>query len=127
MSKAIDGICSEILDEAKRDIEKVSEYISEGTISLAAHECIMDRMQRTFKYLCILVAIMAIAMATTVTAFVWLWSQYNYESSESTSTITYTTEAEDGGNAVINKDGEVTINGEGYNDNGDQNQDSNND
>jgi hypothetical protein len=60
-----------------------------------------------------------IGLVASNMAWLYVFQSYDY-----TSIITtYTTETEGGGNAVINKDGEVNINGKSYTDDRDSNED----
>ena len=77
------------------------------TISYAAHEGMMARMERTIRRLWILCIILILLLAGTNAA--WIWYESQFEDVVSTE-ISQDVNPEDGGNAVIN-DG-VHINGE---------------
>lgn len=76
------------------------------TISYAAHEGMMARMERTIRRLWILCIILIILLAGTNAAWIWYESQFMDESL----TVTQDLDSGNGGDAVIN-DG-VHINGE---------------
>lgn len=77
------------------------------SISYAAHEGMMARMERTIRRLWILCIILIILLAGTNGAWIWYESQFE---DATTTEITQDVNSDDGGNAVIN-DG-VHINGE---------------
>lgn len=76
------------------------------TISYAAHEGMMARMERTIRRLWILCIILIILLAGTNAAWIWYENQFMDESL----TVTQDLDSGNGGDAVIN-DG-VHINGE---------------
>lgn len=63
---------------------------------------------RTVKRLWIIIMIQCLIIAGMVAYYVWHESQFEYEITE-----TYTSESDDGGIAIVNRDGEVHY-GEGY-------------
>ena len=76
------------------------------TISYAAHEGMMARMERTIRRLWILCIILILLLAGSNAAWIWYESQFMDESL----TVTQDLDSGNGGDAVIN-DG-VHINGE---------------
>lgn len=77
------------------------------TIDYFTHEGMMARMERIIRRLWILCIIIFLALVGTNTYWIWFESQFEDEV-----TTTYTSDATDGGNAIINDSGEVNINGE---------------
>jgi len=77
------------------------------TIPYLVHEGIMARQERTIKRLWILCIVIFIAFVGSNLGWMYYESQFTEEV-----TTTYTSDATDGGNAVINGDGSVNINGE---------------
>ena len=82
-------------------------------IPYAVHELAMARAERTYKRLWITNLILIFLFVGTIIGFVYYENQF-----EDVVTTTYEADAMDGGNAVINGDGSVNINGESesYND-----------
>ena len=77
------------------------------SVPYIAHEASMARMERQAKRLWIAVLLLIVLLVGTNAAC--LYSESSFEDSVTT---TYEADAEDGGNAVINGDGRVNINGE---------------
>jgi len=77
-------------------------------IPFIAYESGMARMERTNKRLWIVVIILILALIITNGAWTWYESQF-----EDVVTETYTSESDDGGIAIVNRDGEVNY-GEGF-------------
>lgn len=77
------------------------------SVPYIAHEASMARMERQAKRLWIAVLLLIVLMVGTNAA--WLYYESSFEDSVTT---TYEADAADGGNAIINGDGEVNINGE---------------
>lgn len=77
------------------------------TIPYLVHEGIMARQERTIKRLWILCIVIFIALVATNAGWIYYEQQFEDEV-----TTTYTSDAADGGNAIINDSGEVNINGE---------------
>ena len=73
-----------------------------------AHELSMARMERQAKRLWIAVLLLIVMLVGTNGA--WLWYNYQFETVE-TVTEEYQADASDGGNAIINGDGSVNIDG----------------
>lgn len=67
-----------------------------------AHESMMARLERTIKRLWILAIILTVALIATNAAWIYYESQWVYEET----TESYQAEANDGGNAVINGEGQ---------------------
>ena len=68
-----------------------------------------DTLNKLIRALVIVVIVMSVALASVVGAFIWYLNQYDFVSKETTVEAT----SEDGGaTAVLNEDGEVTIDGE---------------
>lgn len=77
------------------------------TIPYAAHESAMVRAERSAKRLWILIILLVLLLVGTNIA--WLVYESQYEVIETTET--YEADATDGGNAIINGNGSVEING----------------
>ena len=77
------------------------------SVPYIAHEASMARMERHSKRLWIAVLLLIVLMVVTNAA--WLFYESSFEDS---ATTTYEADADDGGNAIINGDGRVNINGE---------------
>ena len=71
------------------------------------HESEMARAERTIKRLWITTLILIFMLVGTNAAWIWYENQF-----EDVVTTTYEADAMDGGNAVINGEGSVNINGE---------------
>lgn len=79
----------------------------QASVPYVVHESAMARAERAAKRLWIVVLVLIVMLVGTNAA--WLW----YESSfEDIVTTTYEADAQDGGNAVINGDGSISINGQ---------------
>lgn len=76
-----------------------------------------DRFRRNHYVICLLILFLFLTNAI----WIYVFQSYDYTS---TTTTTYSTESEKGGNAIINRDGEVKINGESI-DNDNNNKDKN--
>lgn len=76
-------------------------------IPYIVHEGMMARQERTIRRLWILCIIIFVAFVGSNCAWMYYESQFTDEV-----TTSYTSDATDGGNAIINDSGEVTINGE---------------
>ena len=77
------------------------------SVPYIAHEASMARMERQTKRLWIAVLLLIVLIVGTNAA--WLYYESSFEDS---ATTTYEADADDGGNAIINGDGRVNINGE---------------
>ena len=77
------------------------------SIPYAAYELSMARAERTAKRLWITILILIFLLVGTNMAWVYYENQF-----EDVVTTTYEADAMDGGNAVINGEGSVNINGE---------------
>lgn len=77
------------------------------SVPYIAHEAAMARMERQAKRLWIAVLLLIVLIVGTNAA--WLYYEISFEDSVTT---TYEADATDGGNAIVNGDGEVNINGE---------------
>lgn len=77
-------------------------------IPFIAYESGMARMERTNKRLWVVVIILIVALIASNAGWIWYESQFTEEVTE-----TYTSESDDGGIAIVNRDGEVNY-GEGY-------------
>lgn len=77
------------------------------------HESALARMERMVKRLWVTVLVFIFLLVGTNGAWLWWESQF-----EEITTTTYEADATDGGNAVINGDGSVNINGESESHNG---------
>lgn len=71
------------------------------------HESAMARSERAAKRLWIVIILLIVLLVGSNCAWLWYESQF-----EEVTTTTYEADATDGGNAVINGDGSVNINGE---------------
>ena len=78
-----------------------------GPVPYIAYEAAMARLERIIKRLWIVIIILILLLAGTNAAWIY------YEAQWEDVTTTYEAEANDGGNAVINGSGEVSIYGEG--------------
>lgn len=86
---------------------KVKTCKEPESVPYIVHEASMARMERQTKRLWIAVLLLIVMLVGTNAA--WL----HYESSfEDSVTTTYEADATDGGNAIVNGDGEVNVNGE---------------
>ena len=83
-------------------------------IPYIAHESMMSRMERTIKRLWIMAIILIVLLVGTNLA--WLYYEMQFEDVVTTETFTQEAITDDGGYAIINGEGEVTINGEGKSD-----------
>lgn len=79
-----------------------------GPVPYIAYEAAMARLERIIKRLWIIIIILIVLLAGTNAA----WIYYEAQWEEVTTVESYQAEADNGGNAVINGNGEVTINGE---------------
>lgn len=79
-------------------------------VSYIVHEGAMARMERTVKRLWITIILLIALLVATNGA--WLYYDSQYEDSVTT-TKTYEATADDGGNAVVNGNGDISINGNG--------------
>lgn len=79
-----------------------------AVIPIAQHEKDQNRLMSIIKWL-IAVIVVLIILAVGSNAF-WIWKNSQYEIVEET-TEEYEANAEDGGNAIINNDGSVSVNG----------------
>ena len=77
------------------------------SIPYAAYELAMARAERTAKRLWITILTLIFLLVGSNCVWIWYNSQF-----EDVITTTYEADAQDGGNAVINGDGSVNINGE---------------
>lgn len=77
-------------------------------IPFIAYESGMARMERTNKRLWVVVIILIVALIASNAVWIYYESQFTEEITE-----TYTSESDDGGIAIVNRDGEVNY-GEGY-------------
>ena len=77
------------------------------SVPYIVHESAMARMERTAKRLWITILILIFLLVGTNMAWVYYENQF-----EDVVTTTYEADAMDGGNAVINGEGSVNINGE---------------
>jgi cell division septal protein FtsQ len=84
------------------------------TISYAAHEGMMARMERTIRRLWILCIILILLLAGTNAA--WLWYEMQFEDVVTTNEITQDVNSDGGGDAIVNDgvhiNGQSTANGE---------------
>lgn len=80
------------------------------SVPYIVHESAMARAERTAKRLWITILVLIFLLVGTNCAWLWYESQF-----EEVTTTTYEADATDGGNAVINGDGSVNINGESEN------------
>ena len=78
-------------------------------ISFVAFESVCSRFERTIKRLWILVIILTLLLVGTNCAWLWYESQFQYV--ETTTEESYNADANDGGVAIANGDGEVNVNG----------------
>ena len=78
-------------------------------ISYVAFESVCARFERTIKRLWITIIMLTVLLVGTNCAWLWYNSQFDTVSSETTET--YTSDATDGGVAIANGDGEVSVNG----------------
>ena len=81
---------------------------SPESVPYIVHESSMARMERQIKRLWIAVLLLIVMLVGTNGA--WLWYNSQFETVE-TVTEEYQADASDGGNAIINGDGSVDING----------------
>lgn len=75
-------------------------------VSYVAFESVCSRFERTIKRLWILVILLTVLLVGTNCAWLWYESQF-----ETITTETYTSDATDGGVAIANGDGEVSVDG----------------
>lgn len=81
-------------------------------ISYVAFESVCSRFERTIKRLWITIILLVILLVGTNCA--WLWYESQFETIETVTTEeNYDAEATDGGVAIANGEGEVSVNGEG--------------
>ena len=78
------------------------------SVPYIAHEAAMARMERQAKRLWIAVLVLIVMLVGTNGA--WLWYNSQFETVE-TVAEEYQSDASDGGNAIINGDGSVNIDG----------------
>ena len=78
-------------------------------ISLFAFQEFCARLERTIKRLWILAIILTVLLVGTNCAWLWYESQFQYV--ETTTEESYNADANDGGVAIANGDGEVNVNG----------------
>ena len=78
------------------------------SVPYIVHESSMARMERQAKRLWVAVLLLIVMLVGTNGA--WLWYNSQFETVE-TVTEEYQADASDGGNAIINGDGSVDING----------------
>ena len=78
------------------------------SVPYIVHESSMARMERTAKRLWITILVLIFMLVGTNGA--WLWYNSQFENVE-TITEEYQADASDGGNAIINGDGNVDIDG----------------
>ena len=83
--------------------------MDEKKVPYIAHEAMMARMERTIKRLWILVILLAVFLVGTNAA--WIYYENQWEVVTSTESYDYDAMS-DSGHAIINGNGEVTINGE---------------
>ena len=76
-------------------------------VPLYVHEGVVARQERTIRRLWILCIVIFIAFIGTNIGWIYYEQQFVDEV-----TTTYTSDARDGGNAIINESGEVSVNGE---------------
>lgn len=79
-------------------------------VSYIAFEGEMTRMERVNHRLFILC--LALLVALLVTNIGWIYYESQWEYVQTTENTSYEADASEGGNAIINGDGEVNINGE---------------
>ena len=91
---------------------KGKEAHAPESVPYIVHESAMARAERTAKRLWITILTLIFLLVGTNCAWLWYESQF-----VETTTTTYEADATDGGNAVINGDGSVNINGESENHN----------
>lgn len=91
--------CEKCKARAGKDPERVPYIV---------HEASMARMERQAKRLWITILVLIFVLIGTNGA--WLWYNYQFEAVE-TVTEEYQADASDGGNAIINGDGSVNIDG----------------
>lgn len=80
----------------------------QASIPFIVHEKEMARKDRTETRLWILIILLVVLLVGTNGA--WLWYESQFETIEYSEA--YDVSAEDGGNAIVNGDGSVNINGE---------------
>lgn len=80
-----------------------------NTVPYIAHESAMARLERIIKRLWIVIIILIALLFATNAAWIYYQSQWEVISTQES----YEADAKDGGNAVINGSGQVSINGEG--------------
>ena len=102
----IGGIVKE-LDVENCENCKAKSCKEPESVPYIAHEAAMARMERQAKRLWIAVLLLIVMLVGTNAA--WLYYESSFEDS---ATTTYEADAYDGGNAIINGDGRVNINGE---------------
>ena len=78
-----------------------------NNVPYIVYESAMARLERIIKRLWITILVLIMLLAASNGAWIWYESQW-----EDVTTTSYEAEANDGGNAIINRDGEVKINGE---------------
>lgn len=103
MSKVAD------LEKKTETIQKAleNELSEKNPVPFIAWESDMVRAECKEDKNRIVLIILIICLFLSNMAWLYVFQSYDY-----TSTTTYTTESKNGGNAVINKDGSVSINGE---------------
>lgn len=80
-----------------------------NSVPYIAYEAALARFERTIKRLWITIIILILLLASTNAAWIYYESQWEVVSAQES----YEADAKDGGNAVINGSGQVSINGEG--------------
>ena len=86
---------------------KAKDARAPESVPYIVHESSMARMERQVKRLWITILVLIFLLVGTNAA--WLYYESSFEDSVTT---TYEADATDGGNAIINGDGKVNINGE---------------
>ena len=78
-----------------------------ATIPFVAHEKEMERKDRTERRLWIIIVLLIVLLVGTNGA--WIWYESQFETVELVEDCKLS--ADDGGNAIVNGDGSVTVNG----------------
>ena len=79
----------------------------QASIPFVAHESAMSRADRQNKRLWIVIILLAVLLVASNCAWLWYESQFETVSQSEE----YDASADDGGNAIINDDGSVELNG----------------
>jgi hypothetical protein len=114
----------ELLEEAtliKQSIE--AELTEKSSIPYFVWEKEKRREEDRFKRNNSIIRLLILFLFLTNAIWIYVFQSYDYSST--TTTTTYTTDSGSGGNAIINKDGRVDINGQSNNDDDDKNNDKN--